>query len=524
MSDSRNSGCRAISGPTQWTDLRTALGEGDPQRVRALIEAGADIHYKRTYGHDALLDGVHYRDISRDQRLLELLALLVEQGVDLSGVSAYEESGLRVLSRLGRFDGVRLLLDAGADKSQLEWTPLMEAVALGSLADVQAALAQGAALEERDWWARTAWLIALLTGDIAKAEVLRKRGANLAARGRCRFPPLFYAIQGHHSDMLRWLLQEGADVQQVDELGNTSLIKAVEVNDLECVEILLNAGANVKVNANGTALSRAGSREIIKRLLDAGADYWDVDQRAFLGLQATADEALAAITPDEFRCWYTRKFGERNPERMAVPFWEAMIRCGVSPYEARRQFKGVGGPIVEPVWCARRFGQSLTILPDGRAVQIGGDGREHEEDSYGPDFCIYNDVFVHESNGMVAVYGYPESVFPPTNFHTATLVGDSIYVIGSLGYQGTRRYGETPVYRLDLHSLRMDRLQVSGEAPGWIFRHLAVAVHPPGIRVWDGIVVTSNDNKESYKQDLSSFILDLEHLRWRREPIPVADP
>ena len=49
---------------------------------------------------------------------------------------------------------VRLLLDAGADKRQLEWTPLMESVALGSPADVQAALGQGAALEARDWWSR----------------------------------------------------------------------------------------------------------------------------------------------------------------------------------------------------------------------------------------------------------------------------------------------------------------------------------------------------------------------------------
>jgi hypothetical protein len=34
----------------------------------------------------------------------------------------------------------------------------------------------------------------------------------------------------------------------------------------------------------------------------------------------------------------------------------------------------------------QRFGQSLTLLPDCRAVQIGG---EHE-DWYDADFCIYN--------------------------------------------------------------------------------------------------------------------------------------
>jgi ankyrin repeat protein len=531
MDDSSDPSSRPVSGQTLEADLSAALSEGDLQQVRALIEAGADIRYTREHGYDALLDAVHGRDIARDPLLLELLALLVAHCVELSGVSSYRESGLRVLSRFGRFDGVRLLLDAGADKSQLEWTPLMEAVALGSLADVQASLATDAALEDRDWWERTAWLIALLTGDIAKATLLREWGADPTARGRSDRPPLFYAIQGHQPDMLRWLLQEGADLRQSDKYGTTPLIEAVEEDDLECVDILLNAGADVEANANGTALSRAWSREIIMRLLDAGADPADANQRIILGLEATADEALAGVTPDEFQRTFARRFGAKNPERMSLPFWEAMIRCGISAYEAQFRFE-VGGPVpkpvraglythdrvrtqsrfAEPVWCAQRYGQSLTLLPDGRAVQIGG---EHE-DFYDPDFCIYNDVFVHECDGSVSVYGYPESVFPPTDFHTATLVGDSIYVIGSLGYQGTRKFGETPVYRLNVHTLRMDRLQASGEAPGWIFEHRAASI-THGIRVWGGSVATQKDDKESHEQNLGSFVLDLERIRWRRE-------
>ena len=74
------------------------------------------------------------------------------------------------------------------------------------------------------------------------------------------------------------------------------------------------------------------------------------------------------------------------------------------------------------MWCANRFGQSLTRLPVGRAIQFGG---EHE-DSYDQDFCIYSDVFVHHPDVRVDVYGYPDDVFPPTDFHTATMIGDSI--------------------------------------------------------------------------------------------------
>ena len=58
MSDSNDAGRRPLPGPG-GEELRTALGEGDPQWVAALIEAGADIRYKRDHGYDALLDAVH---------------------------------------------------------------------------------------------------------------------------------------------------------------------------------------------------------------------------------------------------------------------------------------------------------------------------------------------------------------------------------------------------------------------------------------------------------------------------------
>src|SRR6185503_1846850 len=118
-------------------------------------------------------------------------------------------------------------------------------------------------------------------------------------------------------------------------------------------------------------------------------------------------------------------------------------------------------------WSAMRFGQSITRLPDGRIVQVAG---EHE-DAYDEDFCIYNDVFVHEPGGAITLYGYPEDVFPPTDFHTATLVGDAIYLIGSLGYAGARRYGHTPVFRLDTRTFRIERLAPAGDPPGWIYGH-----------------------------------------------------
>jgi hypothetical protein len=254
----------------------------------------------------------------------------------------------------------------------------------------------------------------------------------------------------------------------------------------------------------------------ILRLLEAGADFTQLrneEQRILLGLPSAGDSPLAAVSADDYRRGATRVFGRANPERMPVPFWEAMIRAGVSAYTARVRFGAPAWPENGPGWCASRFGQSLTLLPDGRAVQIAG---EHE-DSYDPDFCIYNDVFVHDPDGSIAIYGYPEAVFPPTDFHTATLVGDAIYVIGSLGYQGTRRFGETPVYRLDLKTFRMDRVDTAGDGPGWIYKHRAEAIGPGAIRVWGGKVATAGGERECHAPNPDAFVLDLGERRWRRE-------
>jgi ankyrin repeat protein len=502
--------------PSTDVDLPTVLGQGDPEAVAALITAGADVRYVREHGYAALIDAVHGRDVARDGRLLDLLRLLIANGVDLDAVTSYGESGLRVLSRIGRFDAVQLLLASGADRGQLGWTPLIEAVVSGSLHDVERLVGEGASLEEIDSWARTPFLISLVAGDLAKAEKLRNLGANLAARGPGGTPPLFYAIESHHPHLVRWLLEVGQDVDDTDDYLRTPLLCAVEAADLECVDVLLEAGANVDHESSvGSVLGAAETLEITHRLLAAGADprhLSPASRRALCGLGAD-DQGLATVSAESFRRAPCRVFGTANPERVRQPFWEAMIRSGLTAWEAATHFGRVDRD-PSPVWSASRFGQSLTLLDDGRRIQIGG---EHE-DHYDRDFCIYNDVFLHGADGTIAIFGYPETVFPPTDFHTATLVDDAIYVIGSLGYLGTRRYGHTPVYRLDLRTFRIDPVLALGEAPGWIHRHRAVHLGRGQIRVSGGKVVTSDGAREVHSENTATFIFDVGTRRWLRQP------
>ncbi|WP_082568784.1 ankyrin repeat domain-containing protein [Rhizobacter sp. Root1221] len=496
-----------------------ALAAGDPQEVKALIALGADLHYRLDEGYDALVNAVHGRNVFLDERLIDLLQVLIDHGAELSNVTSYGESGLRVLSRLGRFDAVRLLLNAGADESQLEWTPLIKSVALGTLDEVQALLAAGAPLEDRDRWSRTAWLVALQVGDLGKATLLRDSGADMDAVGRCGTPPLFYPIQCRRTNVLRWLLDLAFDVERTDEFGATALIEAVEQGHDEGVELLLQAGAAVdREHHGGTALGAARSRRMVIRLLDANANprYLSSEgRRALVGLPADADESLLdGVTADEFLRVRGRRFGASNPERMDERFWLGMIRSGITGYQANERFKGPSSFRGQPVWCAQRFGQSTTLLPDGRVVQIAG---EHE-DHYDPDFCIYNDVFVHDPDGTIHVYGYPPHVFPPTDFHTATLIGDAIYIVGSLGYSTQRMHGRTPVYRLDTQSWRIRPVQASGTDPGWINGHRATQLSIHEIRVSEGRVLTLEGDEEKQSGNVGAFVLDIERGVWRKLP------
>jgi ankyrin repeat protein len=492
-----------------------ALRGGDPLKLALVLERGSDVHYTSSHGYDALMGAAFSRNVERSPQLLEVLKILIAHGAPLNGVSSYNESALRVLSRIGRFDAVQLLLDSGADEAQLAWTPLHRAVALGTLADVKALVGAGENLESVDWWERTAWLLAVKTGDVEKAQYLIDHGADFTVTGRAGQSPLDLAIENFHTPMLKWLLELGIGIESSEDCCTTPLMCAVDAGSAEAVDILIAAGVDIDRKTEcGSALGSVRNREIALRLLAAGGDPGKLSfegRRTILGLQPEPDELLFDATPEDFRAAPTACWGRHNPELMDRPFWQAMIRSGISAY--------LGGQLVGgtrddcPVWCAQRFGQSLTLLPDGRAIQIGG---EHE-DSYDPDFCIYNDVFVHHPDGRIDIYCYPEDVFAPTDSHSATLVGDSIYLIAGCGYRGARRFGETPVYRLDTGTLQIHCVETSGEQPGWISNHRAVLASPHEIRVWGGKISAEAAGKESYEDNPFSSVLDITTSQWRRE-------
>ena len=216
------------------------------------------------------------------------------------------------------------------------------------------------------------------------------------------------------------------------------------------------------------------------------------------------------ISKEEFLKWRSPAFGESNPTVMTNKVWEWLVLTKLTAYEANAEMKGPKSFEAGPVWCFNRFGQSCTRLKDGRDVYIGG---EHE-DHYDPDFNIYNDVIV-VNDGAVEIYAYPEDAFQPTDFHSATLVDDKIYILGNLGYWGNRNIGETPLYTIDLDSYQISKIETAGDNPGWIYEHSAEYQLEDNSIVIEGGKI---DRGEEYGllENIDSWKLSLTTLKWER--------
>jgi len=189
---------------------------------------------------------------------------------------------------------------------------------------------------------------------------------------------------------------------------------------------------------------------------------------------------------------------------------EGKLKSAYGPYRARDFFKVPMNREDGPIWTFERYGATRTELADGRVVCIGG---EHE-DSYDPDFHVYNDLVVFGPDEQIEIYGYPRAVFPPTDFHTATLVGDKIIIVGCLGNVGERRPGLTPVYSVDTGSYQISGLIGSGTMPGWISRHTAELTGDRLLVIRGGQFVESKDGRQRFKRNSEEFLLDAATGAW----------
>jgi len=180
----------------------------------------------------------------------EKAQLLFESGEDPLHENKEGDQLLTHAASGGDPDLVKLMLSLGCDPNHRnihQRTPIHHAARSGHLEAIDILIAAGADPDTRDHRNITPLFQALAHNHPTAAILLIRRGARINDVDLpFKETPLIRAASSKSADLVRLLLEKGANLEARDHNGCTPLIHAARSGDLEVVNILLNADADIK--------------------------------------------------------------------------------------------------------------------------------------------------------------------------------------------------------------------------------------------------------------------------------------
>lgn len=281
----------------QQTDMPflVAVRVGATDIMQELIDHGAPFAAANKQGDTPLI-------IAIKRKQPAAITFLLDHGLDVNERGSHNETPLSVAAGCGAEEIVRLLLDRGADATLKTGVNNGSALARAAEADsppiMQMLIDQGAEWDDPNDWGQTPLMRAIRASSLKSVTFLLEKGVDLARRDipmRVEDPSVtdgggtsYYNLRGdtplllathsrrQRAAIVKALLDAHANVDDANSNGETSLIRVANTGDMDCIELLIKAGADLFTKDAGglTAIDHArrhSNHEII--------DYLDAAMR-----------------------------------------------------------------------------------------------------------------------------------------------------------------------------------------------------------------------------------------------------
>lgn len=252
--------------------MAAATSEGT-ELAKLLADKGAEID-------PVDQDGVTPLSVAARAAHLSTVQLLLSKGALVDRPDHEGRTPLHYASENGSSNVAKLLLEGDADPNQPMkdgQTALQAAILAGHEDIVALLLAKGADPDLHALDTTPLLIAAAYNGHERIVSLLLEQGANVDVTSE-GWTAMHHAVVNGHADIIPFLVQCGADVNRQDaESNQTPLQKALEENAVEVVRVLLEYGANPNqtVPPNSPPLARAareGYLEIVQLLITFEAD------------------------------------------------------------------------------------------------------------------------------------------------------------------------------------------------------------------------------------------------------------